>query len=477
MPTEYTKEQIIQECWSRGRLKYKVRSHQLPIYQAVWDAINAKKSKYVINCARRYGKTTVLCIIALEFAIRNKMVQIRFAAPSAKQLEKIIFPIINKLIQDCPEHLKPQLKNQVYKFPNGSEIHLAGVDAHHAESLRGVASHLNILDEAGSMDNLKYVMTDILMPLTLTTNGCTLLASTPAPYIEHDYTAIAHDARESDNFIQFTIDDNASLTAEQRARAVEESGGEQSTTYQREYLCQFVTDTELVIIPEWDKTVMVQAVARDQYYQLYHKYVAMDIGFRDNTAVLFGYYDFTQAALVIEDELTFSAQTMVTDKVAKDIMAKEKELWGEDVKVYRRIADNNDPRLLQDFATMHQLSFAPTSKEKLTSMVNETRIWIGGGRVLVHPRCVKTIGCIQYAIWKKEGTIKLEFAKSSTYAHYDHLAALIYLIRNVDEHSNPIPVTYHHTFQTHINPHAKRPVGEAERTLQRAFRPRSTRIE
>lgn len=433
---------IKHELWKRGNLKWKVRKHQLPIYEAVWGAITNKRSKYVLNCARRFGKTTVLCIVILEFAIRNANVQIRFAAPSAKQLEKIIFPIIAMLMTDCPSYLKPKFSSQknVFKFTNGSEIHLAGVDAHHAESLRGVASHLNVLDEAGSMDNLRYVMQDVLMPLTLTTGGTTLLASTPAPYLEHDYTHIAHAAKEEKAFSQFTIHDNKALTPQQYARAVEDSGGENTTTFKREYLCQFVTDSELIIIPEWND-IYVAETPKDQHYPLYHKYVAMDIGFRDNTAVIFGYYNFRDAKLIIEDELTFSIETMVTDRVAKAILAKERELWG-DQKPFRRIADNNDPRLLQDFSLLHNLPFIPTTKDQLHAMVNETRMWLGDGRVTIDPKCKQTIGCIQFAIWKKEGTRRIEFANSATYKHYDHLAALIYMLRNVDTHTNPIPQLY-----------------------------------
>lgn len=444
-----TREDLIYESWRRGLLRWKVRKHQLPIYNAVWDAINNKKSKYVINCSRRFGKSTVLCIVALEFALRNSSTQIRFAAPSAKQLEKIIFPIMAMLMADCPEEFKPKFSSQknVYTFHNNSEIHLAGVDAHHAESLRGVASHLNIMDEAGSMDDLKYVMQDILMPLTLTTGGCTLLASTPAPYIEHDYTIIAHQAKESGDFIQFTIDDNTSLTPEQRARAIEDSGGEDTTTYKREYLCEFVTDKELIVIPEWTRE-LIDATQPDEYYQYYHRYTAMDIGFRDNTAVIFGYYDFRRAALIIQDELTFNSTEMVTDKVALAILQKEKELWG-DVKPRLRIADNNDPRLLQDFLTMHNLSFMPTTKEKLTAMINKLRIWIGDGRVIVDPKCKQTAGCIEYAVWKKDDVSTTPvFAKSPTYKHYDHLAALIYLVRNIDEHTNPIPLMHN---KSHTN--------------------------
>ena len=168
------KSELVAESWRRGLLSWKLYKHQLPIYNAVWAAIkDDTKLKYVINRSRRFGKTTILCLIVLEYGIQNPNSQIRFAAPTAKSLRKIIHPIFKMLLEDCPKSLLPKYRGQedVFVLPNGSQLHLSGTDNGHEENLRGTVSHLNLVDEAGSMNNLNYIVKSILTPQTLTVKG------------------------------------------------------------------------------------------------------------------------------------------------------------------------------------------------------------------------------------------------------------------------------------------------------------------
>jgi hypothetical protein len=59
--------------------------------------------------------------------------------------------------------------------------------------------------------------------------------------------------------------------------------------------------------------------------------------------------------------------------------------------------------------------------------------------VRVSTRCKHLLGCLKYGVWDKN---RKEFARSKAYGHYDHLAALIYLVRNLDRFTNPIPVDH-----------------------------------
>lgn len=442
-------KQLLLTAWTRGLLSYKLKKHQQPVYKAVWNSINTPDAlKYVINCSRRFGKTFTLCLVAIEFAIRNTGVQIRFAAPTAKSLRKIIYPIFKIILSDCPDSLKPQFKSQddVIVFGNGSEIHLAGTDAGHSESLRGTASHLNILDEAGSMDELDYIMRSILMPQTLTTKGKTILASTPSVSAAHDYYTIYRECKEEGNVSEFTILDNTSLDDETIELFAKESGGRESTTWKREYLCQFVTDSDLAVIPEWNPQY-TQQYEKDQYYNYYHKYVALDTGVRDFSAALFAVYDFRRATLHIEDEYTINGPEMTTAKLAKAIADKEEALWGKQ-KVNLRVADNNNLVIIQDMSVIHDLPFKATNKEKLEAMVNEVRMWVQEGRITIDPRCEMLSGAIQFAVWNPRKQ-QHEFARSKKYGHYDHLAALIYLVRNIDTFTNPVPMLHNTPQSTH----------------------------
>ena len=71
---------------------------------------------------------------------------------------------------------------------------------------------------------------------------------------------------------------------------------------------------------------------------------------------------------------------------------------------------------------------------------------VADGRIVVHPRCTQLLGCLKYGVFNNK---RSEFARSNVYGHYDHLAALIYLVRNLSTHSNPIPAD--HGFENHTS--------------------------
>lgn len=377
--------------------------------------------------------------MAIEYALKKPNTQIRFAAPTAKALRKIIHPIFSMLCADAPEAYRPQWTgfDALYRFHNGSEIHVAGTDKGNAESLRGTSSHLNIIDEAGFCSELDYVLRSILMPQTITTGGTTIMASTPPKTPAHDFFEIAQECKQDGHYQEFTIYDNETLTPDIIDIYAKESGGYESTTFQREYLCKFVVDTSSAVIPEWDAK-FIGHLEPTEFTGYYHRYTALDIGVRDFTAGVLGYYDFRRAVFYVEHEFQINGPEMTTPKLAELIKATEAESF-QGIKPYRRIADNNNLILLQDLGTLHDMHFAPTSKDSLHAMVNELRILVGNGRIMINPRCTKTIGAIQYAVWDDH---RKEFARSKTYGHFDHLAALIYLVRNLDQTTNPIPATH-----------------------------------
>jgi len=448
------KESATRIAWVKGKLQYKLKPYQDNLYCAIIRAIDDKDCiKYTVNCSRRFGKSFILCLIAIETAIKKPGAQVRFAAPTAKALRKITLPIMKIIFKDCPHDLLPKYStiDSFYRFPNGSEIHFAGTDNQNYENLRGTSSDLNIIDEAGFCTELDYLMRSILIPQTLTTGAKTLLASTPPKTPAHDYFYIAQECKIAGHYSEFTINDNDSITAETIELYARDAGGKDSSTYQREYLCMFVVDDNLSIIPEW-RDQFVSNYEKDGYSQFMHRYTAMDLGVKDLTAYIFGTYDFRRGILYIEDEGDMSGPTMTTPKLADAIREKEVEVFG-DIEPYTRISDNNNLLLLQDLGSLHDCFFTPTSKDSLDAMINEVRILVSEGRLRVSPKCEKLIGCLKYGVFNEK---RKEFARTTAYGHFDHLAALVYLVRNLDRQTNPIPSLYKLSDHTHFIPEYKR---------------------
>lgn len=434
---------LLRAAWKAGNLEYQVDDHQLVVYRALWKAIETKGVlKFALNLARRFGKTHTSSIVAVEFAIRFPKSTINFAAPTGKEMGKILRSIMPTILEDCPLDMKPKRVNGSYEFPNGSIIYTAGVNAQHADDLRGNKADLNIVDEAGQIDELEYLVSSVLMPMQLTTKGTMLLLSTPPSQTDHDYTKMYHECKEEGNSLQLTVYDNAKVMADPEMLEdwIKEYGGENSTAWKREFLCEFVTDTNKIIMPEWAdwKDRNTVNVERDDKFQFWKKYVGMDLGFRDLTGLIYAYYDFERAKLVVERDFTLVGEEVTSASIAKGTREIETELWGEDVKPMR-VSDNNQPILLNDIQRVHQVLFHPTSKDELHAMVNKTRLFIGAGRLEISPDCTYLLGCLEFGVWNKN---RDAFSTSKKYGHYDHLAALIYMLRYVDEYTNPVPALY-----------------------------------
>lgn len=398
--------------------------------------------KYLIKCARRLGKSYLLCLLAIEMCLKKSGAMVRYAAPTHKDLKKIVIPIMSKILRDCPQQLRPIWKSSegVYVFPNGSEIHLAGVNMN-PEHLRGTACDLFIIDEGGSVNNLEYVVNDIAMPQFLDPDGKVvedrklIIAGSPAITPAHEFTEMANEAQVNGNYSHFDIYQGG-YPPQLIEKFKEECGGESTTTWKREYLALDVVDEERAIIPEW-REEYEQLPPIDEFFQFHLKYEALDIGIRDLTVCLFAYYDFKRAKLYVMDEFVLNGPKMTTEVLAQGIKDKERAVFGGH-SVYKRVSDI-DLLLIQDLSMLHGLPFFPTDKGYLEEMVNEVRIWVNQGRIIVSPKCQQLSGCLRYGVWNEK---KSEFERSKAYGHFDSLAALLYLVRNIDKTTNPIPMHY-----------------------------------
>lgn len=438
----------IRDAWHRADLSYKLRTAQKQMHRGILDA---RSLKYVLNCARRLGKSFYLSTLAIMTSLRERNRIVRYGAPTQKMMRNITRPLMREILLDAPAELRPRwdTMDSCYRFHNGSEIHISGCNNGHAENLRGSMAHLIILDEAGIIDDLKYVVNDILMPQLLTTGGKLVMASTPPRTPAHDFTELAQAARVDGAYSEFNIY-HAEYEPTLISEFQKEAGGPTSTTWRREYMCQFVVDENFAIIPEWDDKY-IQEPPRDRFYPYYQKYNFMDLGVRDLNVNLLGYYDFKRATLFIEDEIVVNGPQMTTDLVAKLNKAKEKELWG-DAQPYVRVADNDNPLMLQDMAALHGIHFRATDKDRLEAMVNNVRILVGAGRIIVSPKCKQLIGCLQFGVWKETRT---EFDRSSVYGHFDAISALVYGCRALDQVTNPIPPNLDLSEATHFIPDPK----------------------
>lgn len=403
-----SKDQAIAQLYELGELSWILKGVQKDIHDYL---INNNSDVSCVLCSRRLGKTFTLAVLADETCRKNPNSIVKFAMPQQRQVKTVLKPIMRIILEKCPKELKPQWYEQdkVYRYPNGSEIQIAGCDNGNAENLRGGASLLCIIDEAGFIDDLDYVVNSILLPTTDTTGGKLVMASTP------NYKDPNHEFHESfvfpmeasGNIAKFTIYDSPMLTSEQIERIKSRYvGGDKNPKFRCEYLVEIPRTSELTVIPEFNEDTKNEIVTENfEVPPFYDPYVSMDVGFKDLTVALFAYYDFREAKLVILDELVMNGPEMTTDRLADEIRHREKlrfydETLNEEKEVYLRIMDN-DLKLINDLSRLHNIQFIPTKKDNKEAAINNLRMWINEKRIVIHPRCVHLIYHLQNAQWDK----------------------------------------------------------------------------
>jgi hypothetical protein len=421
--------------WSRGETLWKMHDGQLVI-ESAYQKVKAKL--FVGNCSRRFGKTFWVVKEADKVARSKDNARVKIATAFLTDLEEFIYPAFEKFFEDCPDELKPvwSASKKKYVYENGSEVQLIGLDRK-PNGGRGNYCDLYVFDEAAFISNVSYIYSSVVVPMTMYRPGARIIMiSTPPKSPDHDFKDFIVKAKAENAYIELDITKNPMVTPDMIIEYRKECLTE--TDWLREYMCQLVTDQTLAIVPEASNYKFNRA-ALDDNYKYYHKYTAMDLGVRDLNVTLHAYYDFTRAKLVVEAESIMNGPDMTTPKLAAEIKAKEISLWGSNPAIHKRVADNNNPLLLLDLGNIHGLFFHATDKDELHAMVNEMRVWFAQGRIEIDESCKYLIGSLQYGLWNEKRT---EFARSKVLGHYDAVAALMYLIRNIDQTTNPIPKKY-----------------------------------
>lgn len=430
--------------WRRGELRWKLHATQKKIY----DVLTGKR-RYFALCSRRLGKSYLLVCLAFEYAIKNPGSRISYAAPTMKDAVQIAGDLAIEILQDCPDDIKPHFStpDKEFRFPNGSIIRFSGVNAEHRENLRGRKAHVFVLDEVGYMDDLNYTLNSIVGPMTATTKGKILIASTPPRSPGHDMTQVAKDMLKRGEVSTFTLLDAPHIDRDEKVEMLERAGENperiddilegkaepESTTALREYFCRLdVTDAETAVVPEFTATAQAEIVIEHPRPPYFDCYVSVDPGFSDNTGIIFAYWDFVQKKLVIEDEVVLKRAS--TDDIAEAIKSKEATLWNGKQPLLR-ICDI-DLRLIADLWKNHGLVCKKSNRQDSLDAVDMVRTMVRRRELIIDPKCTTTIRQLRNATWNRKAS---DFERSKEDAHFDLLASLKYLVREINKNKNPYP--------------------------------------
>lgn len=173
----------------------------------------------VINCGRRFGKTT-LAIEEIKGMALYKNSKIAYIAPTYQQAHDIAWAMLKKELQGVTTRIKdsPPHEMEIKNTKGGTSLLLIrGWES--IETLRGQQFDFIILDEIASMRNFWLNWQEVIRPTLTDTKGQALFISTPKGF-NHFYDLYNLESQDKDyKSFHFTSYDNPHIPREELDKA------------------------------------------------------------------------------------------------------------------------------------------------------------------------------------------------------------------------------------------------------------------
>ena len=242
----------------------------------------------VVNCGRRWGKTTLACWEMLGKAVSKNDQRVVYYAPTRDDARDIIWLMLKKIAGGSIVNAnESRLELEVRTIDGGtSRILLFGWEAvYQREKGRGVANNFIVLDEVAFYKEFWTHWNNTLSPTLLDTQGEALFLSTPQGFNHfYDLHNMRYEDDEWESF-HFTSYDNPYLDPEwidkRRAKTPEDS-------FAQEYLGEF-RKMQGLVYKEFNRDKHLYDELPNMSFV--EKFAGIDFGFTNPTAVLTMYRD------------------------------------------------------------------------------------------------------------------------------------------------------------------------------------------
>lgn len=314
------------------------------------------------------------------------------------------------------------------------------------------------------------------------------------------------DARLRGAYVARTIEDNVAIDPRDREKWIRQAGGRANTVCKREYFNLIERDEEKAVIPEFDPKRHVLSRETVGECRFAQAITGADPGSRDLFGLVWAYWDFLAARLVVQSswagrnpstkrvaaicaateynlwgtlpprkmgaiplngtqqrdgwfELLRGHELAHLGPILRELANREPDTWRLEGKWYappppptlsywdghffrgnpvHRTTDV-DVRLVQDLSIEYGLLFSPTAKDDAEAQRNALRNAHSDGKVVYLETAGPVIDHVKEAEWNEKRT---DYERHPVFGHFDCLAALIYLWRNVSRGRNPYPPQY-----------------------------------
>ena len=203
----------------------------------------------VVNCGRRFGKTSLAVLEMVAKAVYGNDRQICYIAPTFQQARDIAWQDLKRVAQPAIHSINESRLEIVLNTTQGgkSTIILRGWEA--VETLRGQKFDFIVVDEIASMRNWKVNWQEVIRPTLTDVRGEALFISTPKGF-NHFYELYNLQDIDSDyKSFNFSSYDNPYLPVDELDKAKKELTEDR---FAQEYLADF-RKTEGLVYKEFDR--------------------------------------------------------------------------------------------------------------------------------------------------------------------------------------------------------------------------------
>ncbi len=415
--------------------------------------------------SRRWGKSFLITLLAIEDCIRRPNSQIFIVGPDLKHTRKIMTPLIKIITADAPEGLITQNKSEL-SWTIGESTLIIGAFDTALEAFRGLEAHAIYIEETGltNIEDYEYILKSVLRPTLMHSRGRIVHATTPPKEENHPFIYTTMLEAENNNALyRYTIRDNPLLSPQDIEEEIQISGGLDSPHCRRELFCEVVREKSRVIVPEFQDTHILPLTLPKYAYFL----TALDFGgVMDPHAAILTYYDFERNKFCIYDEVWLPVNTG-TKEIVQAVLDMEKKHGVKWLNGAPRRVTDAPGQVLVDLKQMGFDCTPPTKgKDSVEDGIQALRVECLRGRVEIDPRCNITAQTFKYGMWDKN---RKGFQRTDILGHCDALAAASYALRHIDKHTNPFPPSYQGlTRESHYFIRSRRP-DTMEDILTQAF--------
>lgn len=434
-------------AWKSGQLWWKLHYFQALMYQQFYASTVDEE---VWNCARRLGKSYLLTVLMLETVLRKQRGRAALAASTATDVTDIIEPMVEEIIDDAPSTLRPVPKfhrGRIEVPHTGGVVKIAGCDHGNYKRLRGRGLDLWAVDEGGFVDELERVVDSVLAPQTWTTGGRGIIASTPPDTPGHHFHQRYLIAKKNGAAARYTFDDNPMLSPERKLEIVEKHARrknmtveefKRSTVYRREYLAEFVTESERAVFPVLDESLATALSREVESVPIYADcYVVGDLGgTRDPTGLQASRWDYMRQKWTILGDIILVRPT--TEQIANAWRALEDKHFGPERERSQRIRILDDQMgiVSRDLTLKHKLPMlAPFKDDKQAGCMDVCDMMVHR-QMEFGPEASQSLAHCQAAIWNKQHT---EFERVEGFGHFELADCTLYGARNVRKNMGKVP--------------------------------------